>query len=409
MKVKVIKGTNQIGGCITEIVSDEARIIIDFGLDLDDGIIDDKEDLLEIEGLTIGRSSYDAVFITHSHSDHIGLIHKINKDIPIYIEENSKRIYELTNVFTNNEIPIVKTNIFKFNKPIIIKDMIITPYLNDHSAYNSAMFLIESSVKRILHTGDYRESGRKSYYLKKTIEKIGKINSLITEGTSFSRDDIETKEEWQLEIDASEIFKKYNQVFILQSSTNIDRLVSFYKASTRTGKNFIEDLFTATITLPLNLTIPKPGEFNNVSVWIPRKYNFKSKDFKEKYIKPLEKYKNPQVLKRDYTMMIKTSMLEDIKMLYDKGYITNACLVYSMWEGYKEQKEMKKFLESIEDLGIKIISLHTSGHADIKAMKHLEEHLKPDIVIPIHTNKKEKSKEIFKNARILEDNEELEI
>ena len=83
MKVKVIKGTNQIGGCITEIVSDEARIIIDFGLDLDDGIIDDKEDLLEIEGLTIGRSSYDAVFITHSHSDHIGLIHKINKDIPI--------------------------------------------------------------------------------------------------------------------------------------------------------------------------------------------------------------------------------------------------------------------------------------------------------------------------------------
>ena len=70
---------------------------------------------------------------------------------------------------------------------------------------------------------------------------------------------------------------------------------------------------------------------------------------------------------------------------------------------------MKKFLESIEDLGIKIISLHTSGHADIKAMKHLEEHLKPDIVIPIHTNKKEKSKEIFKNARILEDNEELEI
>ena len=261
MKVKVIKGTNQIGGAITEIASDEARIIIDFGLDLNDDIIDDKEDSLEIEGLTIGKSSYDAVFITHSHGDHIGLISKINRDIPIYIEEKSKIIYELTNDFTNIENKKLNINNFEFNKPIKIKDLTITPYITDHSAYNSAMFLIESNGKRILHTGDFRTSGRKGLVFKKSLEKIGHIDCLITEGTSFSRDNIKNKEEWQLEIDASELFKNYNQVFILQSSTNIDRLVSFFKASTRNNKNFIEDLFTATITNNLNVMIPKPREF----------------------------------------------------------------------------------------------------------------------------------------------------
>ena len=36
MKVVINKGTKQIGGCITEIISNNARIIIDFGEDLPD-------------------------------------------------------------------------------------------------------------------------------------------------------------------------------------------------------------------------------------------------------------------------------------------------------------------------------------------------------------------------------------
>ena len=36
MKVKILKGTTQIGGCITEITSNKGtKIIIDFGEDLD--------------------------------------------------------------------------------------------------------------------------------------------------------------------------------------------------------------------------------------------------------------------------------------------------------------------------------------------------------------------------------------
>jgi len=410
MKIKVIKGTNQIGGAIVAITSKKAQIIIDFGCDLPSQEREEKEAIVtpEIQGLTYGKSIYDAVFITHSHSDHIGLIAKINKDIPIYVEEKSKKIFELCNDFTNIENKEVKTLKFTFNKPIIIKDMKITPFRTDHSAYNSAMFLIESEEKRILHTGDFRGHGRKSEEFKNIIKNIGKINCLITEGTCFSRDSIKNMKEESLEIEATRLFQNYNQVFILESSTNIDRLVSFYKASTRTNKMFIEDLFTATIAMNLK-GIPTPSNFKNVSIWIPKKYNRKSREFKEKYINNFEKYKNSKVFHGDFAMIVKQSMFEDIKTLKEKGLITNACLVYSMWNGYKEQANMKEFLEAIKSFGIKIYTLHTSGHADIDTMKWLEKTLNPDIVIPIHTAKKVKAKEIFKNAKILEDREELNI
>ena len=35
MKLRILKGTNQIGGCITEISTGHTKIIIDFGEDLD--------------------------------------------------------------------------------------------------------------------------------------------------------------------------------------------------------------------------------------------------------------------------------------------------------------------------------------------------------------------------------------
>ena len=414
MKVKVIKGTDQIGGCVTEIESKDARIIIDFGEDLPNDDKKEKHENPMIDGLTTGIKKYDAVFITHSHGDHIGLIDYILDDIPVYVEKESKKIYELLNAFTYKETRF-KTSDMEFGKPIIIKDMKITLFIIDHSSYNSGMLLIESEGKKILHTGDYRNHGRKGKIFTKTLEEIGEVDLLITEGTTFGRKKEKYKTEEELERIAEEEFKKYNQIFILQSSTNIDRIVTFYKASNdKTSKNtnkiFIEDVFTANVTDILNNdNIPTPKKFDNVYAWIPLKYQKKSLKFKEKYFKPFEEKCDSKVVFKDFTMLVKASMLEDLKMLKKKGAITNACLVYSMWEGYLEQDSFKKFIEGVKELGIDYKFIHTSGHGDDEARRLVEEYTNPKKVIPIHTENKEKAKEIFKNVVILEDNEELEI
>ncbi len=408
LKVKIIKGTNQIGGCITEIQSKEARIIIDFGEDLPDEEKKEKHESPMIDGLTTGIKKYDAVFITHSHGDHIGLIDYILDDIPVYVEKESKKIYELLNAFTYKETRF-KTSDMEFGKPIIIKDMKITLFIIDHSSYNSGMLLIESEGKKILHTGDYRNHGRKGKIFTKTLKEIGQVDLLITEGTTFGRKKEKYKTEEDLELIAEEEFKKYNQIFILQASTNIDRIVTFYKASKNTNKVFIEDIFTANITDTLDSDIPTPKKFYNVYAWIPLKYQKKSFKFKEKYFKPFEEKCDSNVVFKDFTMLIKSSMLKDLEMLKEKGAITNACLVYSMWEGYLEQDSFKKFIEGAKELGIDYKFIHTSGHGDDEARKLVEEYIKPKKVIPIHTENKEQAKEVFKNVIILEDNEELEI
>ena len=109
------------------------------------------------------------------------------------------------------------------------KDIKVSVYIGDHSSYNSVMYLIEGGGKRILHTGDFRNHGRRSEAFKISLNKIGKVDLLITEGTTLTRKKDKYMTEKELEKKALNIMNKYDQVLILQSSTNIDRTVSFGK------------------------------------------------------------------------------------------------------------------------------------------------------------------------------------
>ena len=396
MEIRIIKGTNQIGGCITEIISKNTRILIDFGNDLED-----TKESFELDGLTYGKSKYNAVFITHSHMDHIGLINKINEDIPIYVEENSLKIYNITCDFCGEDKLTRKINTFKIYDEIQINDIKVTPYRVDHSSYNSCMFVIECEDKKILHTGDFRLHGRKKDETLNNLKKIGKVDLLITEGTSLSRNILEYETEEELEKEALEYMKKYDQVFIMHSSTNIDRTISFIKSALKTGKNYILDLFTYSLNKVVNMNIKV--DYKRIFVWIPLRYSYKDETFKNKYMD----FDNSSFFGKKYAMNVKVSMLDDIKKLKEKGLITNACLIYSMWSGYVEKEEkLRNFIDEIENIGIEF---HTSGHADINSMIKLNENVNPDKTIIIHTENREKGKNIFNDIVDLNDNEFLKL
>jgi ribonuclease J len=56
-----------------------------------------------------------------------------------------------------------------------------------------------------------------------------------------------------------------------------------------------------------------------------------------------------------------------------------------MWEGYKSDHSTRRLLEFLEGKGMKIVSIHTSGHADVQTLKKVVESLRPKRIIPIHT------------------------
>lgn len=111
-----------------------------------------------------------------------------------------------------------------------------------------------------------------------------------------------------------------------------------------------------------------------------------------------------------FIMNVRISMLRDIEKLRIKSKVLdNCCLIYSLWDGYKEEEEYKQFLSRIAELGIDIISLHTSGHADYIALKQVIDITNPEAVIPIHTENKHGIKQYTDKAVILEDGEIYEV
>ena len=91
-----------------------------------------------------------------------------------------------------------------------------------------------------------------------------------------------------------------------------------------------------------------------------------------------------------FVMCVRTSMLEYLKGLAKIMSFDNGVLVYSFWSGYKETDEMKTFLAECEKLGLTVVTLHTSGHADYDTIKRLVETVNPTEIIPIHTEAPEK-------------------
>ena len=380
MEINIIRGQNQIGGSIIEISSKNAKIILDIGSNLDDK----KIIVPEIEGLFKGESKYDGVLISHYHGDHIGLATKILPEISIYMGEKSYEIHKVSNEYIGKEY-LKEPKTFKTEEEFLIGDIKIIPYLCDHSAFDSYMFLLDCEGKKILYTGDFRSNGRKSF--EPLLRKLPKVDVLITEGTNLSNDKIRKRNmtEKELEKKGIEILEGKNRpIFVLMPATNIDRIVTFYKIANATKRLFLLDTYAGLITDTVGGNIPNPRTFSNVRMFLTNQNKYK---ILENY--PKNKIGRKGIVNSNFMMCIRSSMKQYLENRSKEFSFKDCVLFYSMWEGYKKQENMKEFLKFMEEKGVKIISLHTSGHADEKDFDKLIKKIEPKIIIPVHTENSE--------------------
>jgi len=399
MEINILRGQNQIGGSIIEISSKNTKIILDIGSNLDD-----KEIIVpEIEGLFKGKAKYDGILISHYHGDHIGLVTKILPEIPIYMGEKSYEIYKVSNEYMGKEY-LKEPKIFKAEEEFFIGDIKITPYLCDHSAFDSYMFLLDCEGKKILYTGDFRSNGRKSF--EPLLRKLPKVDVLITEGTNLSNNKIGkiNLTEKELEKKGIEILEENDRpVFVLMAATNIDRIVTFYKIANATKRLFLLDTYAGLITDTVGGNIPNPRTFSNVRMFLTNQNKYK---ILENY--PKNKIGRKGIVNSNFMMCIRSSMKQYLEKYPEEFSFEGCTLFYSMWEGYKKEKNTKEFLEFMEEKGVKIISLHTSGHADEKDFDKLIKKVEPKIIIPVHTENSEWFKR-YQNCEVICDKNIIKI
>ena len=374
MVIKIHRGQNQIGGSIIEVSTESTRVVFDVGINLDET---ECVKIPAIEGLFQGKPLYDAVIISHYHSDHIGLLNYVLGGIPIYIGKQAFSVVQAASSYTNREI-MYEPHLFEEKENIAIGDLAIYPYRCDHSALDSYMFLITDGQKTILYTGDFRANGRMDY--QELLNELPAVDALIVEGTTLTRETYKNNiEEEELEnIAMSKIIDYPGPVFFMTSAMNVERMVTAYNIAHRDHRLFLEDLYSAEI---LNAVGFNTEERNDIRVFMTG--GDMQYEMLQKY--PSSKIGKKEISKTRFLMCIRPSMKNYISKLNELMSFENGILFYSMWRGYQEKDDIKNFLDYMTSLGVRIHVLHTSGHADVDTIDRLIKKVSPGTIIPVHT------------------------
>ena len=368
MQIIVHRGTHQIGGCATEIRTDNARILIDFGAALPDSNGHNPNDILEIDGLNIGNPNLDGVFLTHYHGDHLGLIGQIPAAIPIYMGRDALDIFSAYADRINNGLSRTAEHIRPVEAllPLKIGDLTVTPIPADHSAYGAFMYLVEGEGKRILHTGDFRLHGFRSKATPKLLARYAAdVDVLIIEGTQLSRSGPGGLSERELQERFIQEVRTHKYVFALCASTHIDRLASLYHATPR-GRYFLCDNYQKGIL--------ERVAANTGSRW-------------SQFQKALIYGENLDLHDRGFVMPVRANRA----FSHIVSRWPEAILIYSMWDGYLDGRAtaLSDFTAPFAKTG-RLLKLHSSGHAGPQDLLQMCEWIKPRIgIIPIHTEHRE--------------------
>ena len=420
MDIKIHRGLEQIGGCITEISTATTRIFIDMGQNLP-GVGEPttaEEDRQMVEDIFAqNHKEHEAVFYTHSHEDHIGLFRYVPEGVPQFIGEGAKEIMIAKNEsIIDTILKVNMINRFKLNtddkpeekaaeeqaatrapnhngmlqrlkafntwqrpkphtapRPIEVGDIRVTPFFCSHSAYDCYMLLIEADGKRIWHTGDFREHGYLGKGLMPTIRHYATdIDILITEGTMLGRTDqcIHEREVSRRMALAMEAFK---YVVVLASSTDIERLASIKQAARLAKK----DYYISNRFMKKTMSIFTRREASNSKGL----FDFHPKTLKAGIL-------GRMMCKRGFVFIATASQLTYVKNFCKGINPSEVLLIYSAWDGYYKDPEQAKanpFYKQFRDAFDNVVDIHTSGHADRETLAKVITAINPkEAIIGIH-------------------------
>ena len=394
MKLCIHRGTHQIGGTAAEIATATTRILIDMGdeLSLDPDFVSAP---LHIPGVTDDDGRCDAVLFTHYHGDHTGQMLRIRPEIPLYAGMLAKNIMLRSaahggrkNDALCERIRTMRT--FSAGETLVIGAIRITPFSIDHSACDSYMFLIEADGRRVLYTGDFRLHGIRGGTMDKILgRRIGKVDAVITEGTTVSRTDNTVVTEWELQKRVKAYLQQYKYVFVLCATTNLDRIFALARAVPR-GRCSVCDKYQYELVETASKAWSSISSFYEMP-----KLNW----FKQA---PSETFQRLGGL-----MFVRANrQFAKIIQQYDPA---QSIMLYSMWDGYRTKpgSGIPDFLA----LAGTWEPLHTSGHASPDALCHVIEKADPKLVIPMHTDAPQRMQALCPGRKVilLKDGEELSL
>jgi len=301
-----------------------------------------------------------------------------------------------------------------------------------HGSYTSGIyaFLIEAEGKKVFYSGDFRAHGRKSILFDSFVNQPPRgIDMLLMEGTMLQRDNSDFPTEESVETTIATVLSAQDNIsFLISLSQNIDRIVSAFRACKRTGKILVIDLYTAWVLEQMRQVtnnvptidwehIKVAFDKTRANVLMGRDNRAMFGSFVDRAIRNRvtgsELTGNPH----KYLMLLNISSGRLIKKfaLQEKP----VTVIYSQWQGYLNQVEgavgNNKAAADMREMkaamipGVTFLYAHTSGHATVADLQHFAAALKPNKLVPIHTEYGSLYKDHFENVLEIADGETVEV
>ena len=391
LSCRIHRGAHEIGGNCIELESRGTRIVLDLGRPITarDGI---DVPLPSVPGLDGSDPSLLGVVLSHPHPDHYGLMSKIAPTVPLFMGEAASRILVEAAFFTPGGLAAKPRGYLRHRSPFELGPFRITPFLNDHSAFDAYSLLVEADGRRLFYTGDIRAHGRKAWLFEELLRRPpDHVDVLLMEGTHVRADSDGTQRgpsEIDVEAACADTFATTRGMALaLYSPQNIDRLVSMYRAALRTGRDLIIDLYTAAIAAATGLaSIPQAG-WPRVRVYLPKAQ--KAKVLRHGAFARTDAVRDRRIYadelrdrREKLVMTFRASMTDE---LVATGCLDGAIAVWSMWPGYLRDPSGVALAATFEARSIPMRIHHSSGHAFIPDLQRLVAAIAPRRLVPIHS------------------------
>lgn len=414
----VHRSAEEIGGNCIEITYGDHRILLDAGSPLD------------TEGFsgapcpvppTLDTSlPVDAVLISHPHQDHYGMLPGLSHGWPVWCGAPTEALMRLTSAIRGDLIP-QPVHPYRSGVPFTVGPFTITPRVTDHSAFDSHMLLVEVGGKRVLYSGDFRQTGRHTASAPgPTEDPPPDIDVLLLEGTTLGR-----KGSYPTEADLEDDFVEVarttpGRVFVTWSAQNIDRTVTLHLASQRAKRSLILDIYALDVLEQLSSfdsTLPKlgtPGVWGVVTGGIKRMYEDPDRVDKAAFFEQCCRSGRAfsasklQPSRHANLIMLRPTLLRDyqrkgLKLTQDDAWI------FSMWSGYLKKPEFEAVEQQFKAVGARVEKIHTSGHASGEELEAFAAKVAPRHLVPIHGFDWDTHASRFSNVTRLSNGETFEL